>query len=293
MPSRRRTLTALGAALLLFAVTALIGFVGHRYRTTDNDRSTAAGAGVAAGAPGPAAQDEDHLQRILLTKDEHPAGTVMTEVPLAAADPEEQIDPNVTVSSKSCLFPLQQTISEQGGVATGWLQLGSRRGGDQPPEGKFSAAVGSLPGGLNLARLREVAATCATGTMTWQSPAVTATIVLSEVPVPTLEGADTYGQKSTITFTGATQEQFEAVMDKSCELELAPPPGEVAAARYNCRDETDTHLPVNHIDGAFVVEQHQVWVASGDYYLEVCEVDLDNTIAMSKTLYDRLRAHVQ
>ncbi|MFG3421861.1 hypothetical protein ACIBTZ_20485 [Micromonospora sp. NPDC049460] len=285
MLTTRRALTAAGAALLLVAAV-LVVVVGN-HRTAEAERATLAAA--AAGPAAPVLLDE-RLREVLLPKAEHPAGTELVEMSLADAGKLFEPDPDVTVSPVACLGSLQLAIGEQSRVAGGWIQVGSRRDADKGATGRFTATVEELPEGLDLARLREAAGTCTSGSMTWRSLKVGARITLAEVPVPALDGAATYGLQSTITFTGLTQQQFDQLVADSCSIEAA---SAVVAVGWTCDEGAGTVTAVNQPAGDFTVRQYQLYVARGSHYLEICEPDLATAISMSETLYGRLRSVVK
>jgi hypothetical protein len=285
MPTTRRALGAAGAALLLVAA-ALIA-VGANHRATESERVALAAAAAARAVP---ALSEEGLRAVLLPKTDHPAGTELVEMSLADAAGMFAPDPDTTVSPVACLGSLQLAIGEQGRAADGWIQVGSRRDAEKGTAGRFTATVGQLPDGLDLARLREVAGTCTSGSMTWQSLQVRATITLAEVPVPPLDGAATYGLQSTIAFTGLTQQQFDQLVADSCRVEAA---SAVVEAGWTCDEGAGSVTAVDQSTGDYTVQQYQLYVARGNHYLEVCEPDLATAISMSQRLYDRMRSIVK
>ncbi|MGW4499058.1 hypothetical protein ACWENR_10650 [Micromonospora sp. NPDC004336] len=281
MLTNRRALGAAGAALLLVA-TALIA-VGVNHRVTESERVALAAATAPRAVP---ALSDEGLRKVLLPTTDHPEGTELVEMSLTDAARMFAPEPQVTVEPVACLGALQLAVGEQGPAGVGWIQVGSRRGIVKGAADRFTATVAQLPDGLDLGRLREAAGTCTAGTMTWESQKIRATIQLTEVPVPELEGAATYGLQSTITFTGLTQQQFDQLVADSCRVEAA---AAVVAAGWTC----DEGVRAVAADGDHTIEQYQLYVARGNYYLEICEPDLALAISMSKTLHDRLRAVVK
>ncbi|MER7333879.1 hypothetical protein ABT339_19750 [Micromonospora sp. NPDC000119] len=285
MLTTRRALTAAGAALLLVAAVLVVVVANHR--TAGSERTTLAAAAAGQAVPAPS---NERLREVLLPKADHPAGTELVEMSLADAGRLFEPDPDVAVSPVACLGSLQLAIGGQSRAAGGWIQVGSRRDVDRGTTGRFTATVEELPEGLDLARLREAAGTCASGSMTWRSLKVSATIDLAEVPVPALDGAATYGLQSTITFTGLTQQQFDQLVADSCSIEAA---SAVVAVGWTCDEGAGTGTTVNQPAGDFTVRQYQLYVARGNHYLEICEPDLTTAISMSETLYGRLRSVVK
>jgi len=174
-----------------------------------------AGMSVAAGAGTPVLTAEQ-IQPFTLSKAEHPDGTEYAEAPISAASFAVN-QGGMVVTPQSCLGALPIVLG--GAQVTGWTQMGSRpaASGRTP----FQSSVGIVKGGLDLAKLREVVATCASGTISWPDNKLTAGISLSEVAAPAVKGMETFAYRSTMRFTNVTRSELGMVV--ACVLEPEVP----------------------------------------------------------------------
>lgn len=258
------TLVALAvAAIVVYAYTA---------------RST--GVSMASGAGKPVLGVEQ-AKSVLLTEAEHPAGTVLNEMPIAEANKASTAnrDASVRVSPESCLNALQ--IALGGAEVTGWMQTGTRPSG--AGRSPFQNAVGRVDSGLDVNRLREVVGTCKSGTITWTDLKVTSTISLAEVAAPEVKGTSTFAYQVTMQFNDITAEELAAV--QACEIEVDPGTGSFQSVSQSCL--TDKAVAEKRTD--VTVTQYIGYAASYQLYVEACAASMAEVQELLAVPVDRLR----
>jgi hypothetical protein len=271
-------------SVLTLMLLLVVGAVGYRLMAGGEP------AAPFAAAAAPPAPTVDALKQVLLKQEELPAGTTFEQAPIAAAGGLYGKDTNIVVSPVSCMAALQLTIGKDV-KAAGWVQAGAKPPTAGSPGGQFSAAAGKVPGGVDLRRLREVVGTCKSGTITWKAAEVTAAISLREVKAPTLEGAETFGYVSTLSFKGLTEEQLAAVLlppVESCGVE--PEPLLVEAGTKSCGSAGLAKPATTGKKVDTTVEQHMLYATTGELYLEACEAQLSDASALLTSMHDRMRA---
>jgi len=207
---------------------------------------------VQAGAVAPA-----DLRDVLIPADQQ-AGTVIGDgVSLQDAVASGLLQPDgYSFSPQSCIDYLDEAV---GGLdsKTGWVQYGTRP--DHPDHHIWGHTVLTVPGGVDINRIRAGAATCRTGTVTLDDK-VTGALTYTEIVTPALPGATTFG-----IVASARYPQVATIADS-----------EAAAVLQKYGEGTEE-----------VCAETVVYVAMGDLLIEVVEPTSDLAFDNARTLYDR------
>ena len=170
------------------------------------------GTDQAAPADNQAAQSVDlaSLESVFVPVTAYPEGTTLERLPIQDALKAGMLHPpaDVVISPAACTDLLAGAIGDLSKLE-GWVQRG-----ETPEQRLVDAYVGTVPGGANLAKLRDQIQQCDNGTVKIESQGLTGTITLTEFAVPRQDGAEAIGIQQTVTFDNAPAEiaaQLEAL----------------------------------------------------------------------------------
>jgi len=277
MPNIRRGFLAAAAAV---AVAVTLGATGILYYSSTRGSEVSIAAPVDAGAAVVDATTS-RMRSILLAPDEQPAGSQVQETSLQQAAAERAFNPDVVVSPASCLEPLLQLTDL--GKQAGWLQIGTRVETATSKGGQFSAVAATIPGGVDLSKLRAIVASCPSGTITLKSLGVTGTVTLKEFATPALDGAQTFGYVAETSFPESISEAKLAA-ELACDPKMAAVP-----VALNCASATERTSQVETAVATYSNVHYFSYVSSGDVLVEVCEQDLAAANQMAATLAARVQ----
>lgn len=242
-----RTKGKIAWAVAVVAVAATVA-AGSVYASHDD--AVLVGSGVSNLA-------QRDMRALLLHPDEHPDGKIV-ELSFAQLATESDAPGGMVWSPASCANYLEMAVPNLY-TLNGWMQATDRLAPDFSHDSFFIAEAIQVPGGADLARIRDAAVTCREGTLTLESR-VTGRVSYSEVSAPVLQGAKTLQLQVHVTF------------DKPRDAESA-----AILARYGYGDGT---AAVANLKAA-------AYVALGDTLLTTFSPDAQAARAMATTMYQR------